>query len=82
VLPLDEEATHRAANPLKEGRIVMSAADNAAREKMMGQRIIAEDDLVSVIVLGAGHDLATQFAGHKVQYARVVPNRVKELMAQ
>lgn len=82
VLPLDEESTHRAANPLKEGRVVMSAADNAARDKMMGQRIIAEDELVSVLVLGAAHDLTSQFAGHNVQYSRVVPNRVRELMAK
>jgi hypothetical protein len=82
VLPLDEEETHRAANPLKEGHDVKSAVANAVREKMMSQRIIAESELVSVLVLGAAHDLAGQFAGHKVQYTRVMPNRVKELMSQ
>jgi len=82
VLPLDEESTHGAANPLKDGQVVMTGEANNAREESICQRLIAENEPMSLIVLGAAHDLSNRLAGHNVKYTRAVPKRVSELLAE
>jgi hypothetical protein len=43
----------------------------------MVERLLAADEPVAVIVLGAAHDLADQFEGKRVEYKRIVPSRVE-----
>jgi ribosomal silencing factor RsfS len=78
VVPLEDEAAHKAANPVKkDGKVVLHVAQIEAREKAMVERLLAADEPVAVIVLGAAHDLADQFEGKRVEYKRIVPSRVE-----
>ena len=80
IVPLDDDATHRAANPLRDGRVVQSEKAIAAREEAMVARLLASDEPVTVIVLGAGHDLGSLLGRRGVDYRRVVPGRVEQLL--
>lgn len=61
---------------------MLSEADNAAREKAMAQRLLAENEPVSVIILREAHYLTDQFDGQTVEYRRIVPKRVEEVTAE
>jgi hypothetical protein len=72
VLPLDDEVAHKAAYPVKEdGSIELDEAVIAAREKAMVARLLGSDEPVSVIVLGAAHDLAKWIDDPSVEYKRI-----------
>lgn len=76
-LPLDDEETHQAANPIKpDGTIHFDDAKIKAREEAMVKRLLAAKELVAVIVLGAGHDLSELLKSHSVEYVRVMPKSV------
>lgn len=65
-----------------DGRVVLSEADDAATEKAMAQRLLAENGPVSVIMLGEARYLLDQFDGQTVEYRRIVLKRVEEVMAE
>ena len=81
VMPLDEEKTHAAARPLN-GRIDPSSESSVAREKAIAARLLGTAEPFSVIVFGAGYDLALHFVGQEVTYELVVPRKVERLMAK
>jgi len=76
VVPLDDEETHQAANPIRGEKVVLSLREIAAREEAIVARLIAGDEPVSVIVLGAGHDLGRLLERHGVEYNRVMRSKL------
>ena len=80
VLPLEDEKTYAAARPLKNGQIDPSSESFAAREKAMATKLLDTDDPVCVIVLGAGHNLASKFDGKRIEYKRTMSKRVQQLL--
>ena len=80
IIPLDDDQTHAAANPLRKNKVVLSSAEFAAREEAMAARLSSSDDSVSVIVLGAAHDLGRPLERRGVEYRRLVSGRVKQLV--
>jgi hypothetical protein len=71
VVPLDDDAAHKAAYPVgKEGKIDLDETI-AAREKAMVARLLAFDEPVSVIVLGAAHDFREWIDDPSVEYKRI-----------
>ena len=55
VLPLEDHAAWRRANPIKSGKIEIDQAANDERERAMVRRLLKSER--AVIVLGADHDL-------------------------
>ncbi len=80
VLPLDDERTYSAARPLKNGQIDPNSESFAARDNAMATKLLSTDDPVCVIVLGAGHNLASKFDGKRVEYKRTMSKRVQQLL--
>jgi hypothetical protein len=83
IVPLDDDAAHKAANPLKnDGTVVLDESEIDSREKAMAERLLAGDEAVVVIVLGAAHDLTEEFEGTGAEYRRIVPSRVEWLVKE
>ena len=80
IVPLDDDETHKAANPVLGGKVVLSAETIGAREEAMVTRLLASDEPVLVIVLGAAHDLGTRLERRRVEYKRVIPGQVEQLL--
>lgn len=69
VLPLEDAAAKRAANPVKGGRIAPDAARIGARKAAMVKNVFDRGP-VGVIVLGSSHDL-TEHLPEGTEYIRV-----------
>jgi hypothetical protein len=66
--------------PVRDSRVVLSELEIEAREEAMVARLLASNEPVSVIVLGAAHDLASRLGRREVEYRRIVPSEVERLM--
>jgi hypothetical protein len=83
IVPLDDEGTYAAANPVKEdGTVVLDEAAIKLREKAIVGRLVAGEEPVTVIVLGVAHDLTDAFEGTGVGYSRTITSRVAELVGR
>ena len=79
VMPLEDEIAHTAAAPVN-GRLDTSGENFTARESAMVEKLLDSNEPVCVIVLGAAHNLASQFDGRGVQYRRILSNKVQQLL--
>jgi hypothetical protein len=58
VLPAEEAEAYKAANPLKDGKIVFDEKANEAREDAIVRRVLAVPARTELLVLGGFHDLS------------------------
>lgn len=70
VLPLEDHAAWRAANPINPGKVEIDKGTNEQRERAMVRRLLKTER--AVIVVGAAHDLRKQIpAGTKYRVVNV-----------
>jgi len=79
VLPLDDADAYDAANPVKNGSVVLDERRIEARQDAQVKRLLRGN--FALVILGSAHDLADnldRLSGGKAEYIRVATKRWRE----